>query len=116
MCYNAYNVEDAILINEGSLGRGIYHTTYYNMYETYEESHEINQSGSNTVIKNIKDEDTIRIKPGYDFNDLDEHGLIKENTEMNDKKILVGAVNYSEYDTEKRSDASVYPKKGNWDS
>ena len=112
MCYNAYNVEDAILINEGSLGRGIYHTTYYNMYETYEESHEINQSGSNTVIKNIKDEDTIRIKPGYDFNDLDEHGLIKENTEMNDKKILVGGVTYSEYDSDKRSDASVYPKKG----
>ena len=112
MCYNGYNVEDAILINQGALDRGIYHTTYYNMYETYEESHEVSNSGSNTIIKDIKHEEGLRIKPGYDFNDLDEHGLIKENTEMNDKKILVGGVTYSEYDSDKRKDASVYPKKG----
>jgi hypothetical protein len=37
MCYNGYNVEDSILFNEGSLKRGLFRTTYYNMYETREE-------------------------------------------------------------------------------
>ena len=31
MCYTGYNVEDAILINEGSLKRGIFNNTYYTM-------------------------------------------------------------------------------------
>lgn len=112
MCYNAYNVEDAILINEGSLSRGLYHTTYYNMYEAYEESNEISNKGSNTVIKDLRNETTIRVKPGYDYNYLDEHGIIKENTEMDDKKILIGMVSYNEQDVEQRNDVSVYPKKG----
>lgn len=111
MCYNAYNVEDSILINEGSLGRGIYHTTYYNMYEVYEEDGELN-NGSYSIIKNLKDEPTINVKPGYDYNYLNEHGIIKENTEMDDKKVLIGKVSFNDINVEDRSDASVMPKKG----
>ena len=112
MCYNGYNVEDAILINEGALKRGMFHTTYYNMYEAYEESSEIGLSTTNTIIKNISTETDISVKPGYDYNYLNEYGLIKENTEMNDKKVLIGRVTYSELKPEERSDASVFPKKG----
>jgi DNA-directed RNA polymerase beta subunit len=28
MCYTGYNVEDAILVNEGALKRGLFQTTY----------------------------------------------------------------------------------------
>lgn len=38
MSYTGYNVEDAILINEGSVKRGIFNTTYYTTYEAREES------------------------------------------------------------------------------
>ena len=34
--YNGYNVEDAILFNEGSVKRGMFRTTYFNMYEALE--------------------------------------------------------------------------------
>ena len=111
MCYNAYNVEDAILINEGSLKRGLYHTTYYNDYEAEESNSESNR-GVNNIIKNLSNEITIQVKPGYDYNYLDENGLIKENTQMDDKKILIGMVTYNENNIEERSDSSVYPKKG----
>ena len=37
MCYTGYNVEDAVLINEGALQRGLFRTTYYTTYETHEE-------------------------------------------------------------------------------
>jgi len=36
MSYTGYNVEDAILINAGSVARGIFRTTYYSMYEARE--------------------------------------------------------------------------------
>tara|TARA_A100001015_G_scaffold321456_1_gene452303 strand:+ start:423 stop:5441 length:5019 start_codon:yes stop_codon:yes gene_type:complete len=112
MCYDAYNVEDAILINEGSLHRGLFHTTYYNMYEAYEESSEIGESKNNLIIKHLKDEKNIELKPGYDYNYLDEYGLIRENTEMNDKKVLIGRVSFNEEKVEERSDSSIMPKKG----
>ena len=38
MCYSGYNVEDSILFNEGSVKRGMFRTTYFNSYETREES------------------------------------------------------------------------------
>ena len=37
MCYSGYNVEDAVIINEGSLKRGLFRTTYYNTYKAFEE-------------------------------------------------------------------------------
>lgn len=36
-CYTGYNVEDAVLINEGALKRGLFRTTYFSVYETHEE-------------------------------------------------------------------------------
>ena len=50
MGYNGYNVEDAILINGGSVDRGISKTTYYNMYESKEESKTMGQSITRTYV------------------------------------------------------------------
>ena len=36
-CYTGYNVEDAILVNEGAIKRGLFRTTYFSDYETHEE-------------------------------------------------------------------------------
>ena len=66
----------------------------------------------NTIIKPINDETNIELKPGYDYNDLDNYGLIKENTPMDDKKVLIGRVSFHENNISIRSDASVFPKKG----
>lgn len=112
MCYNAYNVEDAILINEGSLSRGLYHTTYYNMYEAYEESGTINQTGNFKIIKNLRNEKELNVKPGYDYNYLGSNGLIEENTLMDDKKVLIGRVSYNDMNPGAVTDSSVFPKKG----
>ena len=37
MCYTGFNVEDAVIINEGALQRGSFRTTYFNTYEAHEE-------------------------------------------------------------------------------
>ena len=112
MCYNGYNVEDAILINEGSVKRGLFHTTYYNMYEAYEETSDIGESTSNKIIKNLKHESNVELNGKYDYNHLDSRGLIRENTIMDDTKVMIGMVSFNEEDVYQRSDASVMPKKG----
>jgi DNA-directed RNA polymerase II subunit RPB2 len=114
MCYNGYNVEDSILFNEGSLKRGLFRTTYYNMYETREEE----ERTYDKRICNVQAQPTVRgLKPGGDYSALDRHGLIKENEEMDDKKAVIGRVTEQwlisgNTDEPQMEDDSVFPKKG----
>ena len=112
MCYNGYNVEDSILFNEGSLKRGLFRTTYYNMYETREEE----ERTYDKRICNVQAQPTVRgLKPGGDYSALDRHGLIKENEEMDDKKAVIGRVTeqwMAGADEPQVEDDSVFPKKG----
>lgn len=117
MCYNGYNVEDSILFNEGSLKRGLFRTTYYNMYETREEE----ERAYEKRICNVQAQPTVRgLKPGGDYSELDRFGLIKENTEMDDKKAVIGRVTEQwmsgsggiSGEEPQMEDDSVFPKKG----
>ena len=112
MCYTSYNVEDSILINEASLNRGIFRTTYYNMYETFEESTKYKNNMVDSKITNIFNENIERTKPGYNYNYLDENGVVKENTKMNDKVVVIGKISYSSINPNDKLDSSIYPKKG----
>jgi DNA-directed RNA polymerase II subunit RPB2 len=111
MCYTGYNVEDAILINEGAVKRGIFRTTYYSMYEAREESSKV--SGMvNSRFANIEKNNVVKIKPGYDYSLLDDHGMIKENTPLNDKIVLIGKITSDMENKDRFVDDSVKPKKG----
>ena len=111
MCYTGYNVEDAILINEGAIKRGIFRTTYYSSYETREESSKITGL-TNSKFANIEKNNVVGKKQGYDYSYLDEHGLVKENTELNEKVILIGKINSSLANKDVWTDDSVKTKKG----
>jgi DNA-directed RNA polymerase II subunit RPB2 len=88
MCYTGYNTEDAILINRGALDRGIFNTSYfktYEMNETYNDDPEKKltfEKGSNT----------------------DEHGLVKENTLVDEDTILMQM-------TQSGKIKNIYPNK-----
>ena len=112
MCYGGYNVEDAILFNEGSLQRGIFRTTYYNMYETHEESSKIGNTTIDSHFANVESEEVIGQKPGYDYSVLDQYGLINENTKLDDKKVLIGKVTTDLTNPGVGVDSSIFPKKG----
>jgi len=111
MCYTGYNVEDAILINEGAIHRGIFRTTYYSMYEAREESSKITGM-TNSKFANVEKNNVIGKKPLHDYSLLDDHGLVKENTELNDKVILIGKIQSSLTNKDVWTDDSVKPKKG----
>ena len=113
MCYSGYNVEDSILFNEGSVKRGMFRTTYFNSYETREESSKIKGSVVDSHIVNIESQgNVVGLKPGYEYDHLDMYGMIKENTELTDKIVLIGKVKSNLENPDHPIDESVYPKKG----
>lgn len=113
MCYTGYNVEDAVLINEGALKRGLFNTTYYTTYELHEE---MNKQNANLVDKQFKNVNDLQgsvsgIMLGYDYSMLDERGLIREGSLVTDKTVLIGMVSNSEKPGV-FVDQSKTPKKG----
>lgn len=113
MCYTGYNVEDAVLVNEGALKRGLFRTTYYSTYETHEEKSKSADSVTEKIFTNIEnDMDVVGCKPGYDYSKLDKYGLIRENTEINDKTVLIGLTATNSLAKGVKQDMSKTPKKG----
>ena len=117
MCYSGYNVEDALIFNKGAIDRGLFRTTYFNMYETFEEM-ERGTSGreDETNVKkqflNIQNNNVVRQKVGYDYGQLDENGIIREGTKMQDNFIVIGKASVSKEDSTLYYDDSIKPKKG----
>lgn len=111
-CYGGYNVEDAVLFNKASLDRGIFRNTYYNTYESKEESSKVGNSTVDSRFANIEKVTMVGLKPGYDYSDLDDNGLIKENTLLDDKKAIIGKILTNLSNPEVSLDSSVFPKKG----
>uniref|UniRef100_A0A6C0JG82 DNA-directed RNA polymerase n=1 Tax=viral metagenome TaxID=1070528 RepID=A0A6C0JG82_9ZZZZ len=113
MCYTGYNVEDAVLINEGALKRGLFRTTYYSTYESHEEKSKTGDSTIDKIFTNIAAETNIvGTKPGYDYSKLDNYGLVKENTEINDKTVLIGLAASGSETKDVKVDMSKTTKKG----
>jgi DNA-directed RNA polymerase II subunit RPB2 len=113
MCYTGYNVEDAILINEGALKRGLFRTTYYTTYEAHEETSKVGDFISEKKFSNIEGiENIVGKKPGYDYSKLDAYGIIRENTPVDDKTVLIGLSSNNPQKANVRIDGSKTPKKG----
>jgi DNA-directed RNA polymerase II subunit RPB2 len=118
MCYNGYNVEDSILFNEGSIKRGLFRTSYYNMYETREDSKQLSGERVDSRVVNMNDyqqQNTVVNAgrgEGYDYSNLDANGLIIENTMVTEKSVLIGQVVTNSKNAGRVVDASIRPKKG----
>ena len=118
MCYNGYNVEDSILFNEGSIKRGLFRTSYYNMYETREDSKQSSGERVDSRVVNMNDYQQQNAVvnagrgEGYDYSNLDANGLILENTMVTEKSVLIGQVVTNSKNTGRVVDASIRPKKG----
>ena len=112
MCYTGYNVEDSILFNEGSVKRGLFRTTYFNSYEDREDSSNVGETEVDTKFTNIQAENVSGIKPGFNYGDLDDNGLIRENTMVDEKSIMIGKITTHENEPGISIDKSVSAKKG----
>ena len=124
-CYTGYNVEDAILINAGSLARGMFRTTYFSSYSAHEERGDPNSAPPGTApidklftnIENVSNT-IVGLKPGFDYSQLDSTGLVREGTYVNEKSILIGMTSTPSSGSSgngsdgRCGDLSIGPKKG----
>jgi hypothetical protein len=68
---------------------------------------------NNSVFTDIASRGNVAgIKPGYDYSHLDKYGIIRENTPLDDKMVLIGKTTTNSEDSEVSIDGSVFPKKG----
>tara|TARA_B100000900_G_scaffold413084_1_gene436237 strand:- start:19757 stop:24193 length:4437 start_codon:yes stop_codon:yes gene_type:complete len=113
MCYSGYNVEDAVIINEGSLKRGLFRTTYYNTYQAFEETEKMGNIKVEKKFMNVLDKNISGLKPGYDYQSLDKtSGIIKENSKVTEKSVIMGMGSNSILSVDSYIDNSIYAKKG----
>jgi len=93
--YSGYNQEDSILLNEGSLRRGMFHTSYYHAYDVQEKMVDVMTQTSTKIVNmvtNTEFRDKVILDPKYDYSMLDADGIIKEGSIIKDNTILVGIV------------------------
>ena len=113
MVYTGYNVEDAMLVNEGALKRGLLRNTYYSTYESHEEKSIQGDEKVETLFTNIENDSAVlKTKPGYDYSQLDKYGIIREETPIDEKTVLIGLSLSASSMKGSKIDASKTPKKG----
>jgi DNA-directed RNA polymerase II subunit RPB2 len=128
MVYTGYNQEDSILLNEGSLQRGMFQTTYYHSYDFEEDALEMGSREGDSrnpvvvrtaefgnVATDPKYRETVSRKEGYDYSKLDSDGIIRAGESVTEKTILVGKVQpktNSSGTVVGYTDVSEVPKRG----
>jgi len=87
--YGGYNQEDGIIMNADALARGQFRSINYRSYETYEEDDL--QAKTQTRIGHPKNVPSwTELKPQLDYGKLDESGIIKEGSYVDQYTVLVG--------------------------
>jgi DNA-directed RNA polymerase II subunit RPB2 len=118
--YGGHNQEDSMIINANSLKRGMFRTHYFHSYDVRETILDpsvvppIRTMFANPVT-NPKYSDAVKRKEDVSYEMLDADGIIKLNSIVDDKTVLVGIVTpiTDSEGTEKGfRDASQLPKRG----
>ncbi len=105
--FNGYNQDDGILFNRSSIERGLFRSLALRSYTTVEEEDPITkavyQIGNPRTVLSWSD-----LRPGNDYSQLDENGIIREGVAIHEKTVLVGRY-LRDVVTGKISDASLTP-------
>jgi DNA-directed RNA polymerase II subunit RPB2 len=89
MAYGGYNQEDSIMINKGSLDRGLFQSVFFRTYKDEEKKNQ--SSGEEERFGRPDPEMTKQLRNG-NYGKLGVDGFIPENTFVNSDDILVGKV------------------------
>jgi DNA-directed RNA polymerase II subunit RPB2 len=88
MTKTGYNQEDSVMVNKGALDRGLFTSTYY---KAYRDQCMKNHSTGEEEIFTKPIPTTSHIKP-YNYDKLNEDGIIPKNTFVDDNDIILGKV------------------------
>ena len=111
--YGGNNQEDSVLMNGASLKRGMYQTMYYHSYDHAEEMLDVGLQTHTEIANPLKKD--VKRKEGFNYEMLDDDGIIKVNSMVDDTTILIGMVAPKTSPTGTVTgykDVSVEPKRG----
>ena len=87
--FQGYNQEDGIVINHDALQRGLFNSIHYRSYNVFEEDDE--RAKTRTRIANPKSvPGWTDMKPGMDYSQLDDAGIVKVGSYVDENTIVVG--------------------------
>jgi len=86
MSYKGYNMEDAIVVNKGSIDRGFGRSTYYRPVVT----EELRYSGGLTDEISIPSKDAKGYRTEHDYRFLDEDGIIYPEAVVGEGDVVIG--------------------------
>ena len=107
MSFQGYNQDDGIIFNEDAFQRGQFRSINYRSYSTYEEVDPLTQSVS-TIAHPSKVPQWTDLRPGIDYTQLDDRGIIKEGSFVDENTVLVGK--YMQDKKGNIKDASLTPQ------
>ncbi len=86
MSYKGYNIEDAIIINQGSLDRGLYRSTYYRP----ETTEEIRYSGGLMDEIGTPDKEVKGYRSEKDYKYLQDDGIVYPEAKVEADDVVIG--------------------------
>jgi DNA-directed RNA polymerase II subunit RPB2 len=87
MTYTGYNQEDSVMINRGSLERGLFRSIFY---RTYKDEERKNQSSGEEERFLRPDPSMTKQMKNANYDKLDESGFVPEQTYVDTDDILIG--------------------------
>jgi len=106
MTYEGYNMEDALILNKGSVDRGIGRSFYFRPYSTIE----MNYAGGLRDEIVIPEKDTTGYKTESSYRFLENDGIIFPEAEVNEGEVLIGKTSPPKFLSEAR-EISIKTKK-----
>uniref|UniRef100_A0A6C0HTD3 DNA-directed RNA polymerase n=1 Tax=viral metagenome TaxID=1070528 RepID=A0A6C0HTD3_9ZZZZ len=88
MSYTGYNQEDSLLVNKGSIDRGLFQATVYNT-EKDEDKQKINGEEELRCKPDIKKTKSVKFA---NYDKIQENGLVPENTFIQNRDIIIAKV------------------------
>jgi len=87
--YSGYNQEDSIIMNQSSIDRGLFRSTFYRTYKDEEKKNQLSGEEEKFMLPNRTY--TKGIKSG-DYSKLDENGFAKKDSKMEGGDVIIGKV------------------------
>jgi DNA-directed RNA polymerase beta subunit len=88
MTYTGYNQEDSVILNQSSIDRGLFTSTYYRTYK--EQNNKNHSNGEEEFFTKPENTNTGSGNKPYNYDKLNKDGFVPENTFVKSNDIIIG--------------------------
>jgi len=106
MTYEGYNLEDAIVLNKGSIDRGMGRSTYFRPYTSVE----LHYAGNLKDEICIPEKDTSGYKTEESYRYLEDDGIVYPEAKLNEGEVVIGKTSPPKFLSEAR-DITIRTRK-----